>query len=98
MKLITEYKEAAKILKEEYDRELREIAEQKDTILELIEEKCLYTLSGQEILVAQLAGPDGNDLYGFELVDWYLCCDTDSELMTDDEIEEFKKIGGEIRH
>ena len=97
MKIITSYKAVAHILHLHDDRELREIAEQKDVILELIEEKHLYTLTGQEVLVAQLAGPDGNDLYGYELVDWYLACDTESKLMTAEEKEHFKKIGGEIR-
>lgn len=97
MKIITDYKAAAHILKNHDLRELREIAEHKEEIIELCEGKHLYTNDGTDIFVAQLAGQEGEDLYAYELVDWYMSCDTDSEIMTEEEVTEFGRIGGEIR-
>lgn len=98
MKLIKTYKAAAAILHHQDGRALREIAEHKAEIIELIEEKALYTLTGKEALVAQMSGPEGENLYAYELVDLYLSCDTDSELMTEEETKSFLRLGGEIRY
>ena len=97
MKLISNYKEAAHILKNGCRRELREIAELKEEIIALCKNNHLYTTDRADIFVAQLAGPRGNELYAYDLVDWYVCGETDSELMTEKEIVQFKNIGGEIR-
>lgn len=97
MKLIKTYKEAAAILHQHQERDLREIAENKDAIIELIEDKHIYTNDGTDTFVAQLAGPEGEDLYAYELVDWYLMCDTDSCLMSSTDKDLFLDLGGEIR-
>jgi hypothetical protein len=97
MKLISNYKEAAAILRNSYGRELREIAEHKEEIIELCKDNNVYTADETDIFVAQLSGSEGNELYAYELVDFYLSCDTDSEIMTEEEITEFERIGGEIR-
>jgi hypothetical protein len=97
MRIIISYKEAAHILKNHDQRELREIAEHKEEIIDLCKEGHLYTTDETNIFVAQLAGPEGEDLYAYELVDWYLSCETDSEVMTEEEVSEFKQLGGKIR-
>ena len=101
MKLVTSIEQLDEYLA---DREPSELIENAGAILKLIEGDHLY-VDGQEdsAFVVQendRVHDDGETYYipvAWDLVDWYLACDTDSEDMTDDEIAEFKKLGGEIR-
>lgn len=98
MKIIKSYREAAATLMGgccEFAKleNLREIAEHKDEIVDLVERKHLFELKGG-IYVAQ----QYNELtWAWDLRDFYLECDTDSQVMTQGELGEFASLSGEVR-
>jgi len=99
MELIKTYKSAARILMKGRDDEflklenLREIAEHKDEIADLVKGKHLYEFEGGAYVSQRFYGL----IWAWDLRDFYLGCDTPPEVMTSEELREFFDLGGAAR-
>ena len=76
------------------DREPSEIIENAETIIDLIDNDHVG-LNNDGAFVAQSL--DSGEVIAWDLIDWYMGCDTDSEFMTSSEIQKFVDLGGEVR-